>query len=125
MFKNLFSKIQNIKKRKQPDFNVEEGWEEFKRDYLPQIKKFIEENKKNKEWYITEMKKTNFNRVYEGVSLEMGIPVEEVKWRMQEAVISIFESSTKEQKIILDCVPRKGEIPTPEELIYFIFENLL
>ncbi len=71
-------------------------------------------NKKNK----------NFDRICKAIALKNGISVEEVKKEMQSAINYAFENATQEQKLFQSNITKKGEIPTPEEVLNFVCKNI-
>lgn len=50
--------------------------------------------------------------------------MEEVKKEMQSAINYAFENATQEQKLFQSNITKKGEIPTPEELLNFVCKNV-
>ena len=69
-------------------------------------------------------KKIDFDGICKTIALKNGISVESVKQNMQSAINIAFENPTEEQKLFQQNIPRKGEIPTAEEVLDFIYQNL-
>lgn len=55
----------------------------------------------------------NMGKIYKLIAKKYGVSVDEVKRDMQEAI----EVAYAEPNFYAECVERKNEIPTPEELI--------
>jgi hypothetical protein len=56
------------------------------------------------------------------IALREGVTVEYVRKQMQIAMINGLCSSDPEVKAFWDSIPRKKEVPSPEELIIYISE---
>lgn len=69
-------------------------------------------------------KKIKFNHVCKKIAAQEGISDKEVKSEMTKAIEAAFKNPTKEQKLFQDTIPRKGNIPTYEEIMQFIVENI-
>lgn len=69
-------------------------------------------------------KKKNFDDICKAIALKHGVSVEDVKRDMQAAINDSFQNPTPQQKALQDSIDRKAEIPTSEELIYFIAKNI-
>lgn len=59
--------------------------------------------------------------IYRKIAKENGVTVAEVKHDMQEALDHAFKNQPQDgvTKAYQDKVPRKGEVPTPEEFIRY------
>ncbi|USF29787.1 sporulation initiation factor Spo0A C-terminal domain-containing protein [Clostridium sp. MD294] len=71
-------------------------------------------NKKNKK----------FDKICKAIVLKNGVSMKEVKKEMQSAINYAFENVTQEQKLFQSNITKKGEIPTPEELLNFVCKNI-
>jgi len=53
-----------------------------------------------------------------------GVSVNEIREEIQKAINEGMKSSDPQVKEMWKNIPRKGEIPTPEEFIEFITKNI-
>ena len=56
----------------------------------------------------------------EAVARQQGLSVDEVRSAIEEAIAAAHESSDPQARAFWSAVPRKGGIPTAEEVIAFI-----
>ncbi|MCD7964316.1 MAG: isoaspartyl peptidase/L-asparaginase [Clostridiaceae bacterium] len=69
----------------------------------------------------------NMRKVYRKVAKEYGVSVKEVKRDMQEAITAAYQNPPQDGGVIAAYqrrVPRKGEIPTPDELIHYAVKQI-
>ncbi len=68
----------------------------------------------------------SMRRIYRKVAKKHGISVAEVRKDMQAAIDYAYQKSDKSEreKIIQKSIPRKGEIPTAEELIKAVAQTV-
>jgi hypothetical protein len=64
--------------------------------------------------------------IYQKIAEAHGVSAEEVKKDMQAAIDHAYKSKHKSgiEKAYLNSVPRKGEIPTPEEFIVYAVRQM-
>ncbi|NDO47129.1 sporulation initiation factor Spo0A C-terminal domain-containing protein [Clostridium sp. MD294] len=70
------------------------------------------------------MSKRKFDIVCKELALEYNTSDRKVKQEMKIAIETAFKNPTTEQKAFQDTIPRKGEMPTYEEVIDFIIQNI-
>ena len=70
------------------------------------------------------MAKRKFDTVCEKLALEYNTSARKVKQEMKIAIETAFKNPTTEQKAFQDTIPKKGKIPTYEEVIDFIIQNI-
>lgn len=69
----------------------------------------------------------NMKKVYREVAKKYGVSVEEVKREMQAMITEAYTNPLNDNEITKAYqrrVPCKGEIPTPDELILYMSEQL-
>ncbi len=69
------------------------------------------------------IKKTDAEFVIRLIALREGLTVEEVRERMRLAMLSGLRSQDYTVQARWNRIPRKGDVPTPEELIAYLAEN--
>ncbi len=65
----------------------------------------------------------NMRKIYRKIAKENGVSVREVRREMQAAITEAYTDPLNDNEITKayqNRVPRKGEIPTPEELICYL-----
>lgn len=63
--------------------------------------------------------------VYRKIAKKYGVSVKEVKRDMQEALTIAYRDAPKEETAgKQDQVPRKGDVPTPEEFIRYAVKKI-
>lgn len=65
----------------------------------------------------------NMRKIYRKIAKENGVSVQEVRREMQAAITEAYTDPLNNNEITKayqNRVPRKGEIPTPEELIHYL-----
>lgn len=65
----------------------------------------------------------NMRKIYRKIAKENGVSVQEVRREMQAAITEAYTDPLNDNEITKAYqkqVPRKGEIPTPEELIRYL-----
>ena len=65
----------------------------------------------------------SMRKIYRKIARENGVSVKEVKEDMQAAITAAYQNPPKDGGVTAAYqrqVPRKGEIPTPDELIRYI-----
>lgn len=70
------------------------------------------------------MKKINAEKAIQEVAMREGITVEEVRKEMKKAMLVGLCSQDPAIQEKWKRVPCKGEVPTPEELITYMAENV-
>ena len=71
------------------------------------------------------MAKRKFDTVCEKLALEYNTSARKVKQEMKIAIETAFKNPTTEQKAFQDTIPKKGEVPTYEEVMEFIIQNII
>lgn len=67
----------------------------------------------------------SMRKIYRQIAKKYGVSVQEVKQEMQAAINEAYQGSTDEiTTAYQQQVPRKGEIPTQEELIRYISKEV-
>lgn len=68
----------------------------------------------------------SMRQVYRKIAKKHGVSVEEVKNDMQEALNHAYNNTSKEEttKLFQNQIPKRDQIPTPEEFIQFAANNL-
>lgn len=69
----------------------------------------------------------NMRKIYRRIAKEHGVSVTEVKRDMQEAITAAYQNPPQDGGVIAAYqrrVPRKGEIPTPDELIRYAAKKI-
>lgn len=69
----------------------------------------------------------NMRKMYRRIAKEHGVSVTEVKRDMQEAITAAYQNPPQDGGVIAAYqrrVPRKGEIPTPDELIRYAAKKI-
>ena len=67
----------------------------------------------------------SMRKIYRQIAKKYGVSVQEVKQEMQAAINEAYQGSTdKITTAYQQQVPRKGEIPTQEELIRYISKEV-
>ena len=69
----------------------------------------------------------NMRKIYRRIAKEHGVSVREVKRDMQEAITAAYQNPPQDGGVIAAYqrrVPRKGEIPTPDELIRYAAKKI-
>lgn len=59
-------------------------------------------------------------KILKKIAKEHGVTVEEVRRDMQEAINEAYKNPTTEAQ----SVPRKGDVPTPEEFIKYVADTI-
>lgn len=65
----------------------------------------------------------SMRKIYREIARENGVSVKDVKRDMQEAITAAYKNPPKDGGVTAAYqrqVPRKGEIPTPEEFIRYM-----
>ncbi len=70
------------------------------------------------------MAKEKFDIVCEKLALRHGTSARKIKREMKIAIEAAFKNPTKEQKVFQNTIPKKGEVPTYEEVMEFIIQNI-
>lgn len=69
----------------------------------------------------------SMRKIYRKLARENGVSVQKVKNDMQEAITEAYRNPPNDGGVIAAYqrqVPRKGEIPTPEELIKYVVKKV-
>ena len=70
-------------------------------------------------------KKRDYSKIFKKIASENQTTVENVYHEMEQAILSGFENSSPDIQNWWTKVPRAGEIPTPEELIEHILNEIM
>ena len=65
----------------------------------------------------------SMRKIYRKIARENGVSARQVKADMQEAITAAYKNPPKDGGVIAAYqrqVPRKGEIPTPEEFVRYM-----
>ncbi len=66
------------------------------------------------------MRKKNFTLIFERIAAEHNTTVEEVRREIVAAVQAGFNNPDPKVQVQWAQIPRKGDIPTPDELIRYV-----
>lgn len=80
--------------------------------------------KRSKKMKMNEKERVAENTIKKIADRE-GITVESVRKQMQMAMLNGLCSTNPEIKAFWDSIPRKKEVPTPEELIMYLSETIM
>lgn len=65
-------------------------------------------------------KEKNYTHIFERIAAEHNTTVEEVRREMEIAIRAGFDNPDPEVQAQWAKIPRKGDIPTPDELITYV-----
>ncbi len=68
----------------------------------------------------------DISKILHQIAKKNGISVAEVKEEMQKAITAAYYNPSRNREIIerQKCVPHKDDIPTPEEFICYIVDEI-
>lgn len=65
-------------------------------------------------------KKKNFTHIFERIAAEHNTTVEEVRQEIEAAILAGFNNPDPKVQEQWAKIPRRGDIPTPDELITYV-----